>query len=135
MLEKVAGYQSWHRFSRDAEKVPKDAHGHGDPWVVRYYNPAAGPALRADAWRFPAGSAVVEEDKPMPDAEPTEVTAMIKQPDGDWYWLDLRPDGRVINKKGQPLAGRVGTCILCHSQATRDMVLDPELHELAAARP
>jgi hypothetical protein len=125
VLEKLADYQSWDRFGSGVEKAGQDAYGHGSAWTVRYFNDAARSALRSGAWRFPVGSAFVSEDKPAPDAPPSELTAMIKQSNGQWYWVAYTPDGRVIKEKGGPAAGRVGRCIVCHSQSTRDMVLNP----------
>jgi hypothetical protein len=125
MLEEVADYRNWGRFAGAVEKSGPDAYGHGSAWTVRYFNDTARAALLDGAWKFPAGSALVSEDKPARDGPPTELTAMIKQGNGQWYWIAYTPDGRVVKEKGRPAAGQVGHCIVCHSQSSRDMVLNP----------
>jgi hypothetical protein len=127
MMQKLAGYESWAMFSSHAEKPAEQSEAHPGLWSVRYYNATARRALRREAWRFPAGSALVDEERPGPDAPPTELTAMIKQASGDWYWIQYTPDGRVMTKKRAPLSGQVGGCILCHSQARQDMVFTAHL--------
>jgi hypothetical protein len=135
MLDEIADYRNWGRFTADVEKGGPDAPGHGSASTLRYFNGTARAGLRAGAWKFPVGSALVSEDKSALDGSPTELTAMIKQPDGQWYWIAYTPEGRVLKEKGRPVAGQVGRCIVCHSQSTRDMVLNPVIVDRPSGAP
>lgn len=38
----------------------------------------------------------------------------------DWYWVKYSPDGKVAQKDGKPIGGRVKSCIQCHANAAGD---------------
>ena len=48
------------------------------------------------------------------------VTIMFKREAGyapdsaDWFWVEYKPDGSVINYAGVYLSGRSSLCISCH---------------------
>lgn len=119
ILQRIEGYERWQRFSEYDEPVKSE--GHGGLWVVAWYNEAAAEVAKQGQGEFPAGSILVKENRPEPDADPVAITTMAKQ-NGGWYWIKSTPDGQVMVEDGEPVAGKVDSCIGCHSQAGRSMV-------------
>src|SRR5579872_2797833 len=86
---------------------------------------------------LPYGSILVTENYDK-DKKLTDITVMYRSKGadpqhGDWYWLKYRPDGsiaRTPEKEGKKaIAGKVSSCIDCHSKAGgRDLVYsnDPD---------
>ena len=86
---------------------------------------------------LPYGSILVTENYDK-DKKLIDITVMYRSKGadpqhGDWYWLKYRPDGsiaRTSEKEGKKaIAGKVASCIDCHSKAgTKDLVYsnDPE---------
>lgn len=110
-------YQNWPRLPQFRQ--PVHSKGHDGTWVVSWYNEPAGKGLKASS--FPQGSVIVKEERPQPEARPSALAIMAKEPDG-WYWIKATPEGRVVVDHGKPMAGEVGQCEGCHSQADKDMV-------------
>jgi hypothetical protein len=119
ILDQSEGYRFWPKFS-EYEKGAKKSKGHGGMFVVGYYNDVAAKAAQSDG-SFPDGSILVKENRLKPDAAPDALTIMAKR-NGSWYWIKSTPIGKVFIAKGKPLAGKVQSCIGCHSSAPRDMV-------------
>ena len=86
---------------------------------------------------LPYGSILVTENYDQ-DKKLKDITVMYRSKGadpqhGDWYWLKYLPDGsiaRTSEKEGKKaIAGKVSSCIECHSKAVgRDLVFsnDPE---------
>jgi hypothetical protein len=86
---------------------------------------------------LPYGSILVTENYDI-DKKLTDITVMYRSKGSDsqhadWYWLKYLPNGsiaRTAEKEGKkPIAGKVASCIDCHSKAAgRDLVYsnDPE---------
>lgn len=78
---------------------------------------------------LPAGSIIVKENYSVDRSTLKAVTVMYRSkaynPDaGDWYWVKFNPDGTVdrssIETGSKPIAGKVTSCIECHSDAGGD---------------
>jgi len=85
---------------------------------------------------LPYGSILVTENYDK-DKKLTDITVMYRSKGsdpqhGDWYWLKYLPNGsiaRTAEKEKKAIAGKVASCIDCHSKAAgRDLVYsnDPE---------
>jgi hypothetical protein len=87
---------------------------------------------------LPYGSILVTENYDADKKTLKAITVMYRSKGtdpqhGDWYWLKYLPDGsiaRTPDKEGKkPIAGKVASCIECHSKAAgKDLVYsnDPE---------
>jgi hypothetical protein len=121
VLDEARAYRSWQRFPRYAER-PVLSKGHGNTYVVAWYNEVAAAAAKAPGRDFPEGSLIVKENRAEPGASPASLSVMAKRA-GSWYWVKAAPDGRVFTSNGKPVAGReVAGCAGCHTAAEDDMV-------------
>jgi hypothetical protein len=87
---------------------------------------------------LPYGSILVTENYDK-DKKLKDITVMYRSKGadaehGDWYWLKYRPDGsiaRTSEKEGKKaIAGKVSSCIECHSKAGgKDLVYSNEPEE------
>ena len=75
---------------------------------------------------LPVGSIIVKENYSVDRATLMAITVMYHSkgynPDGgDWYWVKFNPDGTVVASSvetgAKPIAGKVSSCIDCHSDA------------------
>ena len=90
--------------------------------MVAWYNEVAGPSVKRGGQRYPDGSVIVKENRPTPDAEPSEISVMAKR-GGAWHWVKATPDWKVLTAGGKPIAGPdVAACNGCHTAAENDMV-------------
>ena len=78
---------------------------------------------------LPAGSIIVKENYNVDRSTLKAITVMYRSkaynPDaGDWYWVKFNPDGTVdsssVESGSKPIAGKVTSCIECHSDAGGD---------------
>jgi hypothetical protein len=100
---------------------------HGE--FVRHY---ANKAATDNPKGLPYGSILVTENYDADKKTLKDVTVMYRSKGadpqhGDWYWLKYQPDGsiaRTPEKEGKKaIAGKVASCIECHSKAAgRDLV-------------
>jgi hypothetical protein len=106
---------------------------HGE-FVGTYANKTAS----GDPKALPYGSILVTENYDKDKRTLKDITVMYRSKGadaqhGDWYWLKYLPDGsiaRTSEKEGKkPIAGKVASCIDCHSKAAgKDLVYvnDPD---------
>lgn len=78
--------------------------------------------------QLPNGSIIIKENF-SPDKKLMAITLMYRSKgynpeSGDWYWAKFMPDGQVASMKtpqgSMKIAGKVATCIKCHSGADGD---------------
>lgn len=126
-----AQYKKWGSLP-DKTGVREGTDSHGD-FLQTFVNKTA--MEKPDT--LPYGSIIVTEnydkDKKLKDISVMYRSKGADPQHGDWYWLKYRPDGsisRTSEKEGQKaIAGKVASCIECHSKAEgRDLVYsnDPE---------
>lgn len=121
ILQEARGYRSWQKFPRYVQQ-PVLSKGHGNAYVVAWYNDAAGPSVKGGGQSYPDGSIIVKENRPKPDAEPSAITVMAKR-GGAWHWIKATPAWKVLTAGGKPIAGPdVAACAGCHTAAESDMV-------------
>jgi hypothetical protein len=121
ILQQARGYRSWQKFAR-YEPQPLFSKGHGNAYVVAWYNDAAAPAVKAGGQSYPDGSIIVKENRPASEAAPSALTVMAKR-GGAWHWIKATPDWKVLTAGGKPIAGQdVAACAGCHTAAPGDMV-------------
>jgi hypothetical protein len=121
ILQQARAYRSWQKFPRYAQ-APVRSKGHGNAYVVAWYNEAAGPSVKAGGQSYPDGSIIVKENRPEPGAAPSALTVMAKR-GGAWHWIKATPDWKVLIAGGKPIAGQdVAACAGCHTAAEGDMV-------------
>lgn len=110
-----------------APKRPKDSHENGPTFGVVYANDLARAALSRGT-TFPAGSIIVREKLPAPDAVRPELLAVMYKrargfnpKGGDWEFLILDGAATRIQERQKN-----GSCLDCHdSQRDRDFVFPP----------
>ena len=75
---------------------------------------------------LPAGSIIVKENYHVDRSTLKAITVMYRSKaynpaNGDWYWIKFNPDGTVdstsVESGSKPMAGKVTSCIECHSDA------------------
>ena len=75
---------------------------------------------------LPHGSIVVREEYGQDGKQLSAIYVMYRVKDydpknHDWYWLKYQPNGAIARTAAQdgnkPMAGRVASCIACHSKA------------------
>lgn len=125
-------YRKWESLPGKKD-LREGAAPHGE--FVRTY---ANKTASGDPKSLPYGSILVAEnyDKDKKTLRDVSVMYRSKGADpqhGDWYWLKYLPDGsiaRTPEKEGKKaIAGKVASCIECHSKAEgKDLVYsnDPE---------
>lgn len=118
-LRAIRDYRSWNRFSRYVR--PVRSQGHGDAYVVGYYNRVAARAVRGDDLVYPEDSLLVLENRPAADQPPSRLSVMAMTADG-WFWIEATARGAVALSGGQPQAGELRQCIRCHARAGADLV-------------
>ena len=78
---------------------------------------------------LPAGSIIVKENYHVDRSTLKAITVMYRSKaynpaNGDWYWIKFNPDGTVdstsVESGSKPMAGKVTSCIECHSDAEGD---------------
>lgn len=78
---------------------------------------------------LPAGSIIVKENYHVDRSTIKAITVMYRSKaynpaNGDWYWVKFNPDGTVdstsVESGSKPIAGKVTSCIECHSDAEGD---------------
>lgn len=93
---------------------------------------------------LPYGSIIVTENYGEDQKTLNDITVMYRvqgtdPQHGDWYWLKYLPDGsiaRTSEKEGKKaIAGKVASCIECHSKAGgRDLVFSNDPNEGASEK-
>lgn len=131
---KQTPYQKWASFPRrDGFRAGEDPHG---KFTKTYINSIA--AKQPD--KLARGAILVMENYDEDQKTLTHVTIMyrVKGYDPkhfDWYWLDYLPDGKLAKTEAtakepaRPIAGKVNSCIECHTRAAKDDLAfsnDPE---------
>lgn len=114
------GYENWTSFPGKNGMIPAGDSPHG-AFVKLYANRTA--ALQDK--RLPHGAIIVAEnyDQDKESLQSIMVMYRVKNydpPNNDWYWIQYEPDGTVArddSRPPRPIAGRVESCIRCHSQA------------------
>ena len=96
------------------------------------------------SYRKPYGTILVTENYADDKTTLKDITVMYRSKGadpqhGDWYWLKSLPDGaiaRTPEKEGKkPIAGKVASCIECHSKAAgRDLVFSNDPAEETDAK-
>jgi len=112
---------------------------HGE--FVRTY---ANKTAAGDPKALPYGSVLVTENYDKDEKTLKDITVMYRSKGtdpqhGDWYWLKYLPDGtiaRTAEKEGKKaVAGKVSSCIECHSKAGgKDLVYSNDLAREADAK-
>lgn len=121
ILQQAREYRSWQMFPRYVQR-PVLSKGHGNTYVVAWYNEPAARGVKAGGQGYPDGSILVKENRPEPDGKPSAITVMAKR-GGAWHWIKATPDWKVATAGGKPLAGQdVAACAGCHAAAENDMV-------------
>ena len=97
-----------------------------------------------DPKALPYGSILVTENYDKDKTTLRDITVMYRTKGtdpqhGDWYWLKYLPDGsiaRTPEKEGKKaIAGKVASCIECHSKAEgKDLVFSNDLEKQAEAK-
>lgn len=97
-----------------------------------------------DPKTLPYGSILVTENYDKDKTTLRDITVMYRTKGsdpqhGDWYWLTYLPDGsiaRTPEKEGKKaIAGKVASCIECHSKAAgKDLVYSNDLENEAEAK-
>jgi hypothetical protein len=125
-------YKKWESLPGKKD-LREGAAPHGD--FVRTY---ANKTATSDPKVLPYGSILVTENYGEDKKTLIDITVMYRSKGadaqhGDWYWLKYLPDGtiaRTPEKEGKKaIAGKVSSCIECHSKAAgKDLVYsnDPE---------
>lgn len=101
----------------------KEQHG---TFLTTYVNAAAHEAIKKTEGKMPPGAIIIKENY-LPDKNIASITVMYKiegfDPDAfDWFWVRFAPSGKVMTEekdgKTVTLAGKVASCIECHSKQT-----------------
>jgi len=115
-----ANYQHWAApAGESADKLYPGKSPHG-AFIRTHLNRAAASNPKA----FPQGSVIVKENFNK-DKKLMSVTVMSKS-NGydpvhkDWWYAKYMPDGKIAMMKQMKIAGKVGTCVQCHSNADGD---------------
>jgi hypothetical protein len=131
LVRKESPYNKWNSFPGKGD-LHEAQSPHGD-FVKTFVSKSA----LEKPGTFPIGSIIVTENYDK-DKKLRDITVMYRvkgtEPNtGDWYWLKYLPNGaiaRTPEKEGKkPIAGKVASCIECHSKAGgKDLVYsnDPE---------
>lgn len=110
-------YRNWAPWPGTRADIYPGQSPHG-AFLKMYVNrPVAG-----DPKNLPYGSIIVKENYGKDRTTLMAVTVMYRAKGydpahHDWYWIKYNPDGTVARKGNMPIAGRVSTCINCHSGA------------------
>jgi hypothetical protein len=109
--------------------------GATEPGVDRPHGPNpkvyANPTALQDSSALPFGSILVIEDYPGDGNTRNSISIMyrVKGTDpehNDWYWMRYLPNGALATvdagQGAKPMAGKVQSCIDCHTKAGQDLV-------------
>lgn len=100
-------------------------------FLTTYVNDAAYNAIVKKDGEMPYGAIIVKENY-LRDKSFISITVMCKikgynTEGGDWFWAKLWPDGSVKRRltlnsigEGVLLAGKVGSCLECHSRQSEN---------------
>jgi hypothetical protein len=114
VLEAIRGYQKWPHFAENVQ--PKRSLAHHGLWVLVFHNEVVTAAVAKHQLPLPDGSLLVKENRFTADGEVVLLTVMSKQ-HGRWYWLEVTPQGQVVQAAGAKVAGfGVKACAGCHEQ-------------------
>lgn len=114
-------YTKWAKIAVKAPEASDGETPHG-PATAVYANPTA----IQDVKSLPDGAILVIEDLSKDGKSRDGVSVMYRVKDtdpehNDWYWLRFLPDGSIsrsdTTSSGKPMAGKVKSCIDCHTQA------------------
>lgn len=92
--------------------------------LTTYVNDPAYSALEAGEKQLPPGSIIVTENY-TPEKNLTDITVMYKlagfdAQNNNWFWAKFMPDGIPVEEdpdgEQAELAGKVDSCIACHSE-------------------
>jgi hypothetical protein len=131
-------YQKW-----DALPGKNDLHEGAAPHgaFLRTY---ANKTAARDPKALPYGSVLVTENYDKDKKTLKDVTVMYRSKGadpqhGDWYWLKYLPDGSIARTPEQEgkkaIAGKVASCIECHSKAGgRDLVFSNDADQEADSK-
>ncbi len=119
VIESIDGYEEWTRFSENVDRMKSGGHAPGGNamFVETFRNDVVVAAEETGTLPLPDGSLIVKENYPSDAAEdPMALTIMAKM-DGEWFWLQMTPDGKVMRgPNGDPVEGTdVPMCVDCHS--------------------
>ena len=132
LVRERSPYTKWSRLP-DKEGLRPGEEPHGE--FVRLF---ANKLAADDPQELPYGSILVLENYGEDRRTRTAIDVLYRvkgfdAQHGDWYWIRYQENGQVATSPagegGRPLAGKVQSCIECHSQAAgRDLVFsnDPE---------
>lgn len=118
-ISRTNPYTQWRYWPGYEDKSPGlSPHG---ALLELYANDTAMRAAGGDMGTMPYGSILVKENYARDGETLLSITPMYKvrgyNPGaGDWFWAEYGPDGKVR------AAGRVQSCIQCHSASKRDFL-------------
>jgi len=110
-------YRNWSPWPGTRADIYPGQSPHG-AFLKMYVNRIAA----GDPKNLPYGSIIVKENFGKDRTTLMAITVMYRAKGydpahHDWYWIKYQSDGTVAHKGDMPIAGRVSTCINCHSGA------------------
>jgi len=122
---KKADYAKKWKMWPDSKPMHKGVDPHGALLNV-YVNDAALKGITAKKGKLPVESMVVidnfKADKKLENIDVMYKIKGFNPTDGDWFWAQFSPDGKVIEE------GKIDECIRCHAaQKTNDYVYSSKL--------
>lgn len=117
LREAAPAYRTWGPWpGQDGDFYPGES-PHGD-LLKMYLNRTAA----SDPDGLPNGSILVKENYAADRRTLLAVTVMYRVENfdpvhGDWYWMKYNANGSIAKQDGRKLAGKVASCIECHSKA------------------
>jgi len=120
LTRKESPYQKWSSFpGKEGPQKGENPHG---PATKTFLNKSAA----SDPAKLPEGSIIVTENYSEDQKTLRDITVMYRfkgtdPAHNDWYWLKYLPGGAIArssDKEGKkPIAGKVASCIECHTRA------------------
>lgn len=113
----TAQYRNWAPFPGQPAEAYEGQSPHGA--MLKMY---ANRIAVSNSKQPPHGSIVVKENYGPDGKTLMAITVMYRTQGynsvaGDWYWAKFDPQGKVAMKDGMRIAGKVKSCIECHSSA------------------
>jgi hypothetical protein len=110
----AADYETWENFPE--QTAPKLSAGHGNMYVLAYYNQQVDASEQSGTLPLVDGSMIVKENfKAASDSQPESLTVMAKK-NGRWYWYEQDLDAKILAPSGgEGLQGYdLSACAGCH---------------------
>ena len=122
-LMQTENYRKHWKMRPGSEAFYEGTSPHG-AFLTTYVNDPAYSALEAGKKQLPPGSIIVTENY-TPEKNLTYITVMYKlagfdAENNNWFWAKYMPDGTPVAEEPDgertELAGKVDSCIACHSE-------------------